>query len=228
MTTMPRHAISGTFTRRFCDCGCRREVNSKHRFVSGHGISRQQLRCACGCGERILWKPHYKYRRPRYIRFHRARGVDHTKKPPRKWKRPSGFCECGCGQRTALARQTNIKLDHYRGYPLHFVTGHNKRMRKITDRTPYRLALKNGYILVKKPECPMSSAQGYVLEHRLVMSEVLGRPLIGDEYVHHRNGNRADNAPGNLELWAVRKDPPGQRVADLVRWAHEILDRYSA
>jgi hypothetical protein len=34
--------------------------------------------------------------------------------------------------------------------------------------------------------------------------------------VHHRNGDRKDNRLENLELWVVRKDPPGQRFDDLM------------
>ena len=41
--------------------------------------------------------------------------------------------------------------------------------------------------------------RGYPL-HRLVMQEVLGRPLRPTEHVHHVDGNRQNNQPANLRL----------------------------
>ena len=58
------------------------------------------------------------------------------------------------------------------------------------------------------------------------MSQLLGRPLYPDEQVHHRNGQRDNNRADNLELWTTLRQPTGQRVQDLVRWALTILERY--
>lgn len=53
-----------------------------------------------------------------------------------------------------------------------------------------------------------------VPEHRHVMAEVLGRPLVKGESVHHINGIRDDNQPENLELW-VTSPRYGQRARDI-------------
>lgn len=39
-----------------------------------------------------------------------------------------------------------------------------------------------------------------MLQHRHVMEQELGRKLRPGEIVHHKNENRADNRPENLEL----------------------------
>ena len=64
-------------------------------------------------------------------------------------------------------------------------------------------------------------------EHRLVVALRLGRPLEPDEVVHHRNGDRLDNASDNLELWTTAQ-PKGQRVSDRLEHALWLLSRYDA
>lgn len=57
------------------------------------------------------------------------------------------------------------------------------------------------------------------------MSEAIGRPLRKEESVHHINGIRGDNRIENLQLWSSLH-PAGQRVDELLEWAHSIIDLY--
>jgi hypothetical protein len=55
-----------------------------------------------------------------------------------------------------------------------------------------------GHILIKMPDHPNASLEGYIGEHRLIASNVLGRPLKEGEIVHHINRNPKDNSNCNL------------------------------
>ena len=63
-------------------------------------------------------------------------------------------------------------------------------------------AKKRGDLLRRKPK---GTGNSYVKvggrhEHRIVAEQMLGRPLNSEEIVHHKNGDRQDNRPENLEI----------------------------
>ncbi len=64
-----------------------------------------------------------------------------------------------------------------------------------------RLRRSDGYIGVYFPSHPDTApSSGMIMEHRLVMEQVLGRRLLRTEQVDHINAIKDDNRPENLRL----------------------------
>ncbi|MDD0814278.1 HNH endonuclease [Curvibacter sp. HBC28] len=118
-----------------------------------------------------------------------------------------------------------------------FCSGHYSLFRKYGDHTKAKYKwgkngrdqwhkTSHGYIWrYSGYDDPNAAPNGFVYQHREVMANVIGRPLKSYESVHHKNGDRSDNRPENLELW-VKSRPAGQRAQDLVAWAREIISQY--
>lgn len=90
------------------------------------------------------------------------------------------------------------KLLHWRAYG------------KMQPSASGRRVTSAGYVDVHCPEHPSVQGKPYkrIYEHRLVMEKILGRLLAPGENVHHKDTNRSNNDPSNLELW-IKPQPTG-------------------
>ena len=112
-----------------------------------------------------------------------------------------------------------------KGRCLGLCTLHYQRYRRTGDPLKVMTAPK-GSGCINSDGYHVAKIQGkHVKMHRVAMEKILGRPLLPEEAVHHKNGSRSDNRPENLELWS-RSQPPGQRVEDKIAWAKELLALY--
>lgn len=59
---------------------------------------------------------------------------------------------------------------------------------------------RNGYVEVRLPDHHRARGNGYVFEHIIVAEEKYGRKIYATEHVHHKDGNKQNNNPDNLEV----------------------------
>lgn len=163
--------------------------------------------CGCGCGEAIEPKAHHRYSGPPRFRVGHAIRLKGEGRPGRKSyvptpeETPSGICECGCGQPTAIVRgKTERKARRFVGYPSPRLPGHGYQppgdqhwnWKGGICRT------SNGYVLEFHPDHAEANRDGYVRQHRWVVEQARGWPLAANEVVHHINGIKDDNRLENL------------------------------
>lgn len=68
-----------------------------------------------------------------------------------------------------------------------------------------RIILSSGYVGVLVPEGHhLRMNNRYAFEHQIVAERLLGRRLKEGEIVHHKNGDKTDNRPENIEVCPSR------------------------
>lgn len=108
-----------------------------------------------------------------------------------------------------------------------YCSSHNYRNKRYGDPLKSHYAPAGSGHITKSGYHSIQQGEKRAMVHRTVMEKMIGRPLLPGETVHHRNGIRSDNRPENLQLFASNHGG-GQKISDLVDWAHEILNRYTS
>ena len=109
------------------------------------------------------------------------------------------LCQCGCGQPTSIAKRTRSSRGQIKGSPLRFINGHNSRLLSSEEQRRRCSFRKEDALRYTGSPFNYIKIKGRHM-HRVVAEEVLGRPLTSKEIVHHKDGNKWNNQPENLEV----------------------------
>ncbi len=112
--------------------------------------------------------------------------------------------ECFCGLCNEI-----ITMKDKRGRSRRMLKGHilkDKKGDKHYQWSGGRRPTSSNYILLWMPEHPFATKEGYVLEHRFVMEQFLGRYLKEEESIHHINKIKWDNRIENLMLFPTQAE----------------------
>ena len=115
----------------------------------------------------------------------------------------AGLCQCGCGEKTRIAKSNHRASGHIKGEPVRFIKYHHPiRQRRGPDNPHWkggREVNDQGYVLVHAPGHPRAH-RNKVREHILIAEEALGKPLPPEAVVHHPNEDPTDNRHENLVI----------------------------
>ena len=153
--------------------------------------------CECGCGEAVA--PGRRFRRGHWSRTQENRERRKARRKMQEPVNPSGLCMCGCGQPVKRATENHPERGYYAGDFECYIAGH--QVGKGPEHSKWkggRYTSAAGYVFIRAVGHPHADKDGYVLEHRLVAEQQLGRPLTHDEHAHHINGIKNDNRPENI------------------------------
>ena len=114
----------------------------------------------------------------------------HKEIQPKKVKIEIHTCQ-KCGKKFKVKNRSSQKYCYY--------CGHSAG--KIRNFIGRKKVNQGGYVEIYLGiGDELAYGDGWALEHRVVVSKQMGRPLTKSEVVHHLDGNRLNNDPCNLQL----------------------------
>jgi len=128
------------------------------------------------------------------------------------------LCECGCGMPTPIAKRTRTSRGQLKGSPLRFINGHNSRL--LDSEEQRRRCLFRDPDALRYTGSPLNYVKykGRHM-HRVVAEIKLGRPLERTEVVHHKDHNKWNNHPDNLEVMTQAEHA---RIHCNIRWGNSV------
>jgi hypothetical protein len=105
------------------------------------------------------------------------------------------LCGCGCGWPAPIASKTYSAKGHVKGQPVRYISGHNPK--------PHNGGLwinSKGRVIVEGRDGSKT------VFARIIMENQIGRPLMDEEEVHHKDENPLNNDPDNLVLFDNHKE----------------------
>ena len=181
---------------RFCCSLCCQKWKAKHNWRRDLDRLRSDKPCL-GCGET------YKGTKDQQFCSHKC--ADSHRK--REWNKTGTCLQCG--------EVFDISPHHAKQVFCSRKCGSDNR--KIFLDIPSciegadRSLTQSGYVLLYAPMHKRANTRGYVYEHKVTAEQMIGRPLLENEVVHHKNRVRWDNRKENLEV--------------MTRKAHSLLHR---
>lgn len=206
-------------TQWLCECDCGQRV-----IALGNGLKTGNTK-SCGCfqkeRQRLAGKKNLHVLTG--MKFGRLTAI---KRVENRGKDVCWLCDCDCGN-TAIVRAKDLSSSRDRSTKSCGCIAKELVGSDSPNWKGGRRYSKTGYITLSGYyNHPNANDSGVIAEHRLLMSQKLGRPLRKNENVHHKNGIRDDNRIENLELW-VKRQPPGQKVEDRILDSIQFLETYA-
>ena len=154
-------------------------IHKKHTTENKEVISKDNPLCQCGCGGEVSL---YRGKWRRFPPLHHTQSISHRKAISNRMKGNTLYLG---GKMSESARKT--------------ISERQKGEGNSYWKGGQAVISGGGYVTIYKPDHPFCYKHR-VKEERLIMENLLGRYLTKEEIVHHKDRNKTNNDPSNLQV----------------------------